>query len=125
MIECSQCGAKYPTERLFCGKCKERLGIRCSVCGFINLLDDLFCGICLTELNTQMGISVGSKSEEPVFSESPLYKQILMSAQEDEVFFADDSEKISQEDIDEIFQEEQEEMEISLPFTKAGELDEE
>jgi hypothetical protein len=31
-----------------------------------------------------------------------------MSAQEDEAFFAEDGGKISQEDIDEIFQEEQE-----------------
>jgi hypothetical protein len=116
MIECRKCGAKYPTERLFCGKCKERLGIRCSVCGFINLLDDLFCGICLTELNIQTGISVGQESEESfaslktgsVFSESLLYNQIQMSAQEDEAFFAEDGGKISQEDIDEIFQEEQE-----------------
>jgi len=108
MIECSKCGAKYPTERLFCGKCKERLGVRCTVCGFINLLDDLFCGICLSELNTQMGISVGQEAGETFFSESFLYKEILMSAQEDEAFFTDDDRKISQEDIDEIFQRDEE-----------------
>ncbi len=113
MIECSKCGAKYPTERMFCGKCKERLGVRCPICGFINLLDDLFCGICLTELsaqielNAQMGIPAGQKSEEPVSSESPLYEEIRVGAEEDESFAVAD-EKIAQEEINEIFQEDEE-----------------
>jgi len=104
MIECSKCGAKYPTERLFCGKCKERLGVRCSVCGFINLLDDIFCGICRSELNAQTNIFVGHESEEPISPVTSLYEEIRIAAEEDESFaFVD--EKISQEEIEELFRE--------------------
>jgi len=104
MIECHECGAKYPTERLFCGKCKEPLGIRCPVCGFINLLDDIFCGICLTEINAQAEILAGQKSEEPTPPERTLYEEIRIGAEEDKAFVAADD-KISQEEIAEIFQE--------------------
>jgi hypothetical protein len=107
MIECRKCRAKYSTERLFCGKCKERLGIRCPVCGFINLLDDLFCGICLTELKAQKPVSHSQESEEPVSIPGSLHEEIRVSAEEDEAFVSAE-EKISQEEIDGIFKRDEE-----------------
>jgi len=107
MVECQKCGAKYPTERLFCGKCRERIGIRCSVCGFINLLGDIFCGICLTEL--EVGIHVPD-SREHMGTNSPsnsLYEEIRMQAEADEASTKVDS-RISQEEIAEIFQKDEE-----------------
>ncbi len=103
MLECTKCGAKYPTERLFCGKCKERMGIRCQLCGFINLLDDLFCGICLAELKDRAHVPVDRKAEQPSSPINTLYEEILAGAQEDEKF-ANAEGKISQEEIESIFQ---------------------
>jgi hypothetical protein len=106
MIECSKCGAKYPTERLFCGKCKERLGVRCAVCGFINLIDDLYCGICLIELSAQIQVrtDIEPRPEELVSAGSPLYNELLRGIEDDEAFAVTD-EKIQQDEIDKIFQE--------------------
>ena len=103
MIACEKCGAKYPTERLFCGKCKHRLGIRCPMCGFINLMDDRFCGICLTELRAQGEIPVAIQSTEPVFLEIFTYDEIQTGALEDEAFASIDG-KLEQEEIDNFFQ---------------------
>lgn len=103
MLECRKCGAKYPTERLFCGKCKERMGIRCQLCGFINLPDDLFCGVCLAELKDRAHVPVDQKAEESSSPINPLYEEILTGAQEDEKF-ANAEGKISQEEIESIFQ---------------------
>ncbi len=103
MLECTKCGAKYPTERVFCGKCKERMGIRCQLCGFINLLDDLFCGICLAELKDRAHVPVDRKAEQPSSPINTLYEEILAGAQEDEKF-ANAEGKISQEEIESIFQ---------------------
>jgi hypothetical protein len=103
MLECRECGAKYPTQRLFCGKCKERMGIRCQLCGFINLPDDLFCGICLAELKESVHVSTDRKAEEPRSPINTLYEEILTGAQEDEKF-ANSEGKISQEEIESIFQ---------------------
>lgn len=103
MIECKKCRAKYPTERLFCGRCMEPLGIRCPICGFINLLDDLVCGICLTELKEQKEIP----KEKKVKKNAPallgaLYEEIRLDAEED-VRYAENDEGVSQKDIDDIF----------------------
>jgi len=107
MIECGKCGARYSTERLFCGKCGDKLGIRCRICGFINLLDDVFCGICRFELSdkahvsdTQEYIKTGSRSR-------PVYEEIRIGAEEDEAFAHVDG-KMSQEEIEDIFQRNQE-----------------
>jgi hypothetical protein len=107
MIECHKCGAKYPTERLFCGKCKEPLGVRCPVCGFINLLDDLFCGICLTELKAQAEVSSSRESKEFASLPIPYYEEIQTDGGEDEDFISADN-KLSQEEIKNIFQKDEE-----------------
>ena len=103
MLECRKCGAKYPTERLFCGKCKERMGVRCQLCGFINLPDDLFCGICLAELKEHAHVSVDQKAEEAQLPVNTLYGEILADVKEDDAF-ANAEGKISQEEIESIFQ---------------------
>lgn len=103
MLECRKCGAKYPTERLFCGKCKESMGVRCQLCGFINLPDDLFCGICLAELKEHDHVFVDREAEDPGSPIKSLYEEILAGAQEDEKF-ANAEGKVSQEEIESIFQ---------------------
>jgi hypothetical protein len=102
MIECPKCGAKYPTERLFCGKCREPLGIRCHVCGFINLLDDLFCGICQNDLKAEVIVSV--RHEDNLADNTPvgLYQELLAGVGEDKNTGNFDN-KLSQEEIDNIF----------------------
>ena len=107
MIKCNKCSAEYPTERLFCGKCKERLGIRCSVCGFINLLDDLHCGICLTEIKSQGAVPGSQESAKPVSAPESLYAEIQESIQEDETFTGI-KEQVSQREIEDIFQKDEE-----------------
>ncbi len=102
MIECSKCGATYTTERLFCGKCREQLGIRCPVCGFVSSLDDRFCGICLTELEAHKGAPVVRESDEADSMPDSIHSEILIGVQEDEAF-GSANEVISQEEIEGIF----------------------
>lgn len=106
MIEC-KCGAKYPTERVFCGKCRERLGVRCSICGFINLLDDLYCGICLSELKGQTRAMPDQEPEKAVSNPDSLYEEIRMGVQEDAAL-ASGSGMVSQEEIENLFQKDDE-----------------
>ena len=103
MIGCKACGAKYPTERLFCGKCKAKLGIRCPVCGFINLLDDMFCGICLTQLGGPIEMTIGPAPGEPAAAPNPFYEEIRRGVQEDQEADGTD-EKLEQGEIDSLFQ---------------------
>jgi hypothetical protein len=102
MIECVKCGAEYPTERLFCGKCRTPLGIRCHVCGFINLLDDLFCGICQTDLKTQTFVSAERHIQQSHSSPDGLYQELLTGVDEDKNMDGSNN-KLAQEEIDNIF----------------------
>ncbi|MBD3181037.1 hypothetical protein GF312_02025 [Candidatus Poribacteria bacterium] len=103
MIECSKCNAKYPTERLFCGKCKEPLGIRCHVCGFINLLDDLYCGICLSNLKEQRSGNYKDNIQQTENVPNNMYDELIKSVNEDEKT-GGFGERLSQDDIDSIFE---------------------
>lgn len=102
MIQCAKCGAEYPTERLFCGKCREPLGIRCNICGFINLLDDLFCGICQNDLKTQNSASFTHDIKSSEDTSNNLYHELLAEVNEDKNIGNFDN-RLSQEEIDNIF----------------------
>jgi len=121
MIVCGNCGARYPSERLFCGKCKARLGIRCSYCGFVNLINDLFCGICLTDLKSQTAppapksqaepqteLHAKQVTSEPSKSKPPsIFEEIQQGAEDDEGS-TKTNELVSQDEIEKMFQEDNE-----------------
>lgn len=102
MIECAKCKARYPTERVFCGKCREPLGFRCTVCAFINLLDDLFCGLCNAELKPlTRDLTNKSSGRRAVLPKTP-FEEVSEDVQAD-IAYAHAEEGVSQKDIDDIF----------------------
>ena len=82
------------------------MGIRCPVCGFINLIDDRFCGICLTDLKAEKSIVASPKARLDAPVELSTYQELMDEVQEDKSVTSSEV-KLSQEEIDKIFQEDQ------------------
>jgi len=106
MIECSQCGAQYQEPRVFCGKCRNRMGNQCRSCNFENLKDDHFCGHCGRRL-------APSKPHPQPISAHPseqhnhflVFDQLLAEARQDEILYASTTATMDREAIKQLFHE--------------------
>ncbi|MBN1672541.1 MAG: zinc ribbon domain-containing protein [Kiritimatiellae bacterium] len=108
MIECDNCGASYPSERLFCGKCRHPLGIRCPFCGFVNLKDDVYCGGCSADLtNAQAPGAAPAAGTKAAAPQDPFYHELAQEARGDRTFTAQIAETLDQAEIRELFQKEE------------------
>jgi hypothetical protein len=106
MIECPKCGAKYQEQRVFCGKCRFRMGNPCRLCGFDNLMDDHFCGRCGRSLSVSepdLVQAVGPTGEQG--NKALFYDQLLFDAGKDKKSFADASTTLDSAAITQLFHE--------------------
>lgn len=106
MTTCDECGAKYESERVFCGKCRCRLGVRCGYCGFINSLDDTYCGGCSTDLQSGQFQAEQTGAEETKKEKRAFYDDLMDDAHHDRSFTAQIAETLNQAEIKELFKKE-------------------
>jgi hypothetical protein len=106
MMACSKCGAQRPDGRVFCGKCRNRMGNPCRTCGFDNLMDDQFCGKCGRFLNVSEPVQppASDRAKEP---SKPFlfYDQLLSDAQQDKDFLTQTTKTMEEDAIKKLFQE--------------------